>query len=452
MLNRIQKLLFGAGLTLFLFACSSSIMGPDVPDHTPSLFTQSTITSTAITVMPSPTLPLVLDPTEELRSEPSPIPFLVPTATPTEIPTIKIVSCQDLPINNSAPLVGAGHILYYSPDMVGVGRISLTDLSQRQLFESLGSPAYGATLSPERNKIAFHRFGEDLILLDLLSGTTALIPFNKTWVLANPSWSQDGRIIAHTTGDGILKFYSFDPLTLSVEEKKKTPAWPDVAYTTTNNLPGSGFIAVDPTETFAFYTEWESNTNYMINFVLRNIQDGSELWRNEDVGHEYYNAPGVYAEPRWNEDGSQAILALPQTHKRAFTLLLSVTTDGQETEIVRLTHLSNGDNRFQIRYLEWSPDQRFIHFGLFETSEAGPGYILDTHVQTVYEICEPKFVQGWWLPVEEGSHLLYLADGEHGERTLNLLDVTTWQTQQLLVTDSNFQVWNVIGWTPLDTP
>jgi hypothetical protein len=249
-----------------------------------------------------------------------------------------------------------------------------------------------------------------------------------------------------------LKFYFLDPLTFAVEEKKRPLEWPEVAYTTINNLPGSGFLAVDPTETFAVYTEWGINTDYAINFVLRNIQGGNELWRNVDVGHEYYNAPGWYVEPRWNEDGSQVILILPQTYNRTYTLILSLTTSGQEIEVARLTQLPGTESIFQIRYLEWSSDQRFIHFGLFETSEAGPGYILDTYTYTIYEICEPNFVQGWWLPSEEGGHLLYLADEANGKRTLNLLDVTTWQSQELLVADINFLIWNVIGWTPVNTP
>jgi hypothetical protein len=410
----------------------------------------------ALPVLPSPTSSIVPDAQNESTPEtppvsitdvPSPIPS-TPTAILSNTQTLKTVSCEDLPVTNNAPVTGAGTVLYFSREIIGVGAISLSDLSQGNIFEGLGVPALGAKLSPERNKIAYYRLGEDLMLFDLIAGTTTQIPYNENW--STPSWSQDGRLLAHTTGDSPLKFYYLDPLTLEVEEMIKPPGWPDVAYSTTNGLPGSGFIAVDPTETFAIYTEMGINTDYMTNFVLTNIQNGSELWRNIDVGVGYYEGPNWYAEPKWNEAGSQAILVLPQTYKQPYTLILSLTADGQETEIVRLSQLPGEGDFFQIRYLEWSSDQRFIHFSLFETPETGPGYILDTYTKTIYEICEPNFIQGWWLPAEEGGHLLYLAAEENGEQTLNLLDVTTWQSQQLLVTDNNFRTWNVIGWTPIE--
>ncbi|MEW5985319.1 MAG: hypothetical protein AB1791_01650 [Chloroflexota bacterium] len=215
---------------------------------------------------------------------------------------------------------------------------------------------------------------------------------------------------------------------------------------TTQGIPGSGFLVVDPTETLALYTDRGAHTNRNVNYVLINVQDGRELWRNVDIGYRYY------AEPVWNEDGSQVLVALPKFRGRPYVLLLSLTTDGQETEIARLTVLPVVRGAFEIRYLEWSPDQRYVHLGLYETIESGPGYVLDTETQTIYEICEPDFVEGWWLPEEEGGHLVYVAEEANGERKLKLLDVTTWQTQELLTADINFDRRNVIGWTPIETP
>jgi len=463
MLNRICFLL-GIGIVLLVVACSSTVEEPNIVIQP--------VTSQPIIILtpspgskPSPTLdatpipathPVSELPSKTATPQPSATSFITLTPSPiavtaapvpVEAPLVEtFVTCQEFQDSTSDPSTAKseGYILYYTRDELGIQAISLADFSQRQIFESLGTPAYGAELAPDKMYISYHDYGEDLYLLDLQTGQIRPIPFDRNWVLASPNWSQDKRLVViELTTD---KRYFLDPLTLDVVEQREPLGWPEVDYTTTNHLPGSGFLAVDPTETFAIYTEQVSSPVYAIHFVLRNIRDGNELWRNEDVGYEYY------MEPVWNENGSQALLVLPETDSRAYTLILSLTTDGKETEIARLTQLPGVIDKFEIRYLEWSPDQRYIHFGLFETIETGPGYILDTDTNILYEICEPNFVQGWWLPGEEGGHLLYLADKENGERTLNLLDVASWQRYEILETDTNFDKQNVVGWTSIETP
>ncbi len=430
MLNRINILLTEMGIAILLVACSSSVID----------------TSTVVPTHSSPVQPS----SESFQETATSDPLWAASATTAVINgnllAIETVSCQDLPKINNSDLAGTGFVFYYIHNAPGVGAISLADSSQQKLFENLGNPAYGIELSPDRNTISFPRFGEDLILLNLMTGMTRSIPFDKSWSLANPAWSQDGRIIAHTTGDTPLRFHFLDTLTLTVEDRIRPTHWPEVHFNSTHPSPGSGFITTDLTETYAVYTERRVESNYAINYVLRNVQDGHELWHTENIGYEYY------VKPIWDEVGNQFLLVLPETEDRDYTLVIGLTPDGQEIEIARIAQLPGVGADFEIRYLELSHNQRYIHFGLFETIETGPGYILDTYTHTIYEICEPNFVQGWWLPGEEGGRLMYLVDKDNGERVLKLLDVTTWQDKELLVTDVNFDMWNVIGWTPVEIP
>lgn len=460
MFNRFRILLLVKGIGLLLLACSAPIS--EIEPNIRPVSTQSSATSTLSQVLiPSPTPTVTpnttMSPSAEVTyeiatDEPLPIPSIAATQGMAETARAETVSCQNLSVRNVHPSVGMGFVLYYTVGTSEIWSISLDDLTQRQLLASLGRSPYGIELSPNKATVSFHPYLDtELVLYDLRIGAIDMIPWHPDWMLGNPHWNEDGRIVVKTYENAEPQFHLLDPLTLEVEEKKRPPDWPEVAYTSIHNFPGSGFISVDPSETFAVYTEQRAETNYAINFVLRNVQNGRELWRTADIGYMYK------VEPVWSQDGAQVLVVLSKADNRSDTLILRLTTDGQETEIARLKDLPGVGDDFAIRYLEWSSDQRYIHFGLFQGEPKGPGYILDLHTNTVYEICEPNFVEGWWLPVEAGGYLLYLSDEESevefgGERTVKLLDVTTWQQQEILVVDTNFTRSNVIGWTPIETP
>lgn len=461
MLNRFRILLVVTGFGLFSFACSTPVSEIE-PIEQPAPTQASPTSTNSQPLRPSSMLPVTptmtilpsTEPTYEIvTDDPSPLPSITATQAVNEMQT---VSCQNLPGGDVYPLAGIGSVLYNTIGTSEIWAISLDNLTKRQLLSSLGSAPHGIQLSPDKTTVSFHPFlstdmGQELVLYDLRTGAINLITWHPDWVLANPHWNEDGRIVFKTFDDQVLQFHLLDPLTLGVEEKKIPAGWPEVAYTSVHNFPGTGFISVDPTGTFALYTEWRAETNSGISFVLRNIQNGRDLWYTADIGYKYM------VKPVWSQDGAQALVVLSKAGNRPETLILSLTPDGQETEIVRLKDLPGIGDDFAIRYLEWSADQRFIHFGLFTGEPKGPGYILDLDTDTIYEICEPNFVEGWWLPGEAGDYLLYLADREPevefgGKRTLNLLDVTTWQQQEILVVDTNFTRSNVIGWTPIETP
>ncbi|MCL4872237.1 MAG: hypothetical protein KJ063_25030 [Anaerolineae bacterium] len=456
MLHRALAFLVGVGVILFLSGCVASTIEPDVvmrPIPTPS------ITPVKATPIPhsSPTYrptPVAINPPLPKSSPVAVETKLSPSATfvtiiPSEDLKVIAVPCQQLPINNDTPLVGIGHLLvtnWPGSGLKGGITISLKDFTQMPFVESLGEGFFNPILSPNRDVLASHRYGENILnLYDLTTGLISTIPFPNDWVMLQ--WSLDGRIIASTTGEPPNQTYFVDPITLEVTEKVQ-PDWLEALYTRPYRAPGTWFVAVDPTETFALYQEH-------LSFVLRNIKDGNELWRKSNIG-----GGGPYVWPRWNDQGTQALLILPKTENQAYTLITGLTSDGLEIEIARLVELPGMGNEFTIRYLEWSADERYIHFGLYASRKYyGLGYIFDTVERTLYEICEPDFVEGWWLPSEAGGYLIYLAYKDRdpevefsGKRTLTLLDVKTWQRQELLVANIDLDRIHVIGWTAFAIP
>jgi hypothetical protein len=150
---------------------------------------------------------------------------------------------------------------------------------------------------------------------------------------------------------------------------------------------------------------------------------------------------GVRRKPEWSPDGKQVAMvkALTDTvvDKPGDQELFSLNREGAAT---RLTYLTEYYDRVELGQFSWSPDGRYIAFGLyaepFQSPDVSPQdglenvarlAVLDTHSHVVTNYCVPIYY-GWISPIwspdsqqlliedvtEVGKSLVYLVDIQQG--------------------------------------
>jgi hypothetical protein len=105
-----------------------------------------------------------------------------------------------------------------------------------------------------------------------------------------------------------------------------------------------------------------------------------------------------------------------------------------------------------IRQLSWSSNNRYllVSSGISPWDYGGSGFTIDTQIGEQREICEEgyHFGRGYWI--ENTNLLLYTMYSETNTK-LELLDVSTWESQDIMeLNPDNFV--NYIGWTPITIP
>jgi hypothetical protein len=183
-----------------------------------------------------------------------------------------------------------------------------------------------------------------------------------------------------------------------------------------------------------------------VDFVLRNTITDEELWRYENVND------FIIPMADWSKDGNRILLGIiprrPSSNPYPDQVMLaSLTIDELKFEV--LSEPSFVTNREHFWNVEWSPDTRYALFELASPQETtNLFYVLDTNDSTTYQICEPGILEMWWLP--EINQLLYIIQLDEGQ-ALKLLDIESWQTQNLMQTDQDLSRYtNFIGWTPIE--
>lgn len=448
-----QTMLRFISFLLLLFASSCSVIKNGGAENYPSLPVSATILPN-LTITPASLLVTV---GETISTETSPITILS-TMTVTPSPSLTSTStpitlsntdptCQEMTLlpNDTFSLLSSGSILIQisREDSIlafskGMAKPFLLDIQAKDM---IGLPY----LSPSRTQIAVQDTARNIILYNLLRAETMLIPWQETWqAVGLGGWSADERIelfvkSEYLLGTGIIReTFLVDPATLYGEPSLQEFSLPDFYFDDKN--PFHGFASWNPSETMVVYTAGHPSHEGM-RYILRDVTTNEDLWHSTEIDGE------VNPVANWSENGDKILLAVtpPRTINEPNPgpiELVSLEIDDLRYEV--LSQLTSLPDMANIRYLEWSPDMRYIFFTLWETAFQGPGYILDTIDDSVHQICETGFVNGQWLP--ETNQLLYAVAINDEKYELKLLDVPSWQAQSL----QQEEVYpHYIGWTPV---
>jgi hypothetical protein len=426
----------------FLFtSCSSS----------PGKNAASPVTSTAkaipVTVQrPLPTdFPLITD-------------TLTPTLTPTRTitPTTPVDCPRLLPTDSPAiPFNGSVLFTYIGPDATpGVWGVSANSTEAHVVFKPVLPANNQVKLSPDGSKIAWNDFEqtpETLVVDDLATQMETRYPWSAYWKSLY-GWTEDNRVKIYVSGrhpsdqvgKGLEDTYAyFDLRTGSVETETIKIDLPE--YDFMPNLGGGS--SIDPRGEVVLYTAIGKSAGNDI--ILMNIKTGQILWSQTGVDDL------IFPRPDWTIDGSQVLFAywdLQDQYMKIFVL----SRDGQQLKQLKDTSLVNQPCE-RIRSMNWLPDERYIYYTM-RCGEEGPAFILDTVTTEVREICTPgyRFVEGMWSP-DSRQFVYVLRKGEDymlgGQYELHLLDMNTWTTQNIAVSDELGKIrFDILGWTPLTFP
>ena len=356
---------------------------------------QSTPTAAASTATrllePTPTP----SPTDEPSSSPSPtatqetLPTSTtsatahPTMTATPEPliidddSVECVAPLSSPIDREDPLLARGSILLGSPIEPGIWLLSGT--GERTKVAPEGRPS----LSPDRTKIAYQEFGGDreMHIYDLTTGQEIqqfLVPEDWRGLLG---WQDEENVLFYGNferqrGEGwTSKYHRLNIYSLEAEEVSSEVSLPGFTFHHMD-IPGFAFTSQPPKDSSTWlYTAFMDDDGFV--YVLQNTEENQELWRKS-----VYNSSG-HVPPDWTNDGQHAVLVLPRSPEKPFDEIISLSRDGQETEVLaRVTGLQGLEEDLTFHAVSWSPDARYIYFSIHEFGYLGeeqhPGYILDT--------------------------------------------------------------------------
>lgn len=358
------------------------------------LLSPTAVTSPTNTAVPTPTF----QPIFTASSEP------IPTPTPTPADTSVPKSSLERDCLKLSPSMPQG--IKEDINLVFSGRAYLRDaylLNLKQgdtiILEEKGEYIQNLDTSPSGKWLAFRRGtdtgdSEQLIIATGSGERVVRIPWDAKW-RGISGWLDDERLWISVERPGYVndRLVLFNPFT---KEQTEFPGdYPDAS----DKFPRIGWggfdssaKVFDPTLSIVVYPSgvnrlilWDTITNTRISIIEGTIS---------------INGP-----PTWFQDGRSFIIKNDQSGE-----LFLVSRDGIEKQ---LTHLHDYFPQFDIAPYSWSPDGRYIAFGLFvEGSHYPDDYplvrqggntrlaILDLETNLVTDYCVPNHVSGApiWLP------------------------------------------------------
>ncbi len=293
-------------------------------------------------------------------------------------------------------------------------------------------------LSPGKTQLAWLNYLADphvLIIFDLRTSQVSSIPKNPRWRIVE-NWMSDGKIkiltdIEELQTKGVKYSYDlFDPVTKQITEIIEEFKLPGLQLDT--NIWWMGYASINPSRNMVFYTAKNGrNTDFVLMDTLNNV----ELWRNDSKSFQ-----GDIPIASWTKDGKfVTFVAEDKQGKLQHILNLEISS-------LKLSEIINSPE--WIRQLSWSDDNRYLlasrSLGYWNK---GPGYIIDSQTGQQKEICVEDYVfgKGYWI--ENTNLLLYTMYSETNTKVA-LLDVSTWETQDIINLGPDIFI-NYIGWTPI---
>ena len=360
--------------------------------------------------------------------------------------------CASPVSNNSSPLWSKGSLLFHTSQQPAILAISSRGMIPKTVF-NLSSNQFlpSAILSSNGQNMAWlnHNSNSDpeLVIYDLNTKSEIRIPWNEKWINFL-GWSFDGKLKFLLDYDQTLAvgkkyvFELYDVQTGNTEIITETFDLPGYIFDDKNSF--GGFASINPVKNLVLYTAFGEEG---FDMILRDYMTGEIVWRRENIP----SFP-VYPMPQWFEDGNEVLFAMPSpAYENTSALIYQLTYDGQLKELPAQPLPLLDQHVF--RYLRWSPNKQYIHYGLWKTGTSGPGFVLDSSSGTLREICQPKddstFLDGIWIP--ETNLLIYRVQREDGGLSLRVLDMDSWNAQNLFDAKPDESL-TIIGWTPAEFP
>ncbi len=367
--------------------------------------------------------------------------------SPTPIKTVVIDQiCPSLATEGLDSIIKEGSLLYYLPEEdSGTSLWAITSgVATPVLVRKFDETIFSAMLSPNGKLLALEIEEQDkpvIIIVDLSNGMeTRVDPGIDLFDIE--SWRSNSELILgvdedHELGFGITKEiikYDTDKDSLSNE-------------TITYNLPGYAFI---PYIFLQGYSISNSEADY---FLYTAFEDGITEIRliDTNTNNIIWKMPNVIdpmLRPSWAPSGKQAALTFVTDEPDfEYMNIYTLTTRGELTQLTNQS-LDQYDN-YIIRNFEWSPNESFLHYSLWETSTSGPGFILEIESSEIRSICDEnppyQFRGGDWL---RNGQFLYYTDYENSIED-RILDIYTWQYYHLATYQSGESGIRIIDWTPI---
>ncbi len=445
---RNQKIGFVFFLVIFLFACSlldSATPATPIPTVSETDILTGQETKQAVSTSQTPTLAYENSPAKTATTN-----GLVDIDN-SKSETSILSNCPSLLLLNDRPILSKGSILF-NGDKPGIWAIPAHSSTPVLVYE----PTSWAVLSDDGKKILYFEqkeVGSEVGSVEGYSIIYDLINKDEVTTLRQADWYD----LWDWLPEGQIKYLISLERNLNEGEKRKY-ALVDLnteqvqIFEDVIDLPGYqyfeepfyvGLASTDPKERFVLYSS--SNDQGGTSVVLKDRFSGAIIWQHDGIGETPAN---VFPKPKWSNDGAQVLFSMPVSETVGeFDRIFRLTTDG-DVEPLPAQPYPLLDENWPIGHLEPSPNDKYIHYSVWQSNWMGPGFIIDTINDTIAEICAPKstFVNGRWISEEQFVYVMQL---ENGKQSLRILDTQTWRTQVLIETISDKEI-AIFGWTPVE--
>lgn len=460
-------------MLVFLAGCSISAnnLGSITPDPSGTVPTVTQVSSVSLLVTVVPTASPSTPPVEAAISTST------PSLAPSPLPSVTNTSSRNLTTHDECPTFLSSDMpplwsygsLLYSFDLSGIWAISAVANAPERVYSF-------NTTQPSLIKVSAD--GEEILLqftyIDQIRGVeqeTIIFDLNDRQEIRLPiqtgSWNQvwdwlpDGHIKylvdLETIEDGeVREFIVVDPVTGVTKETVERFELPD--YIMNETVLYDGVASIDPTGRFALYNSFDGQNSEI---VLRDLQDGSIIWKHQGSMHgtSYPRPQWQTPEPIWSTDGRHVLFgAVSRDTNGVFWQFFDLTQNGESDQVLPQSVLSIDEwKSWTLRYVNHSPNGRFLNFGLGSIigtegspplQDRGPGFIYDTKTRELMEICDPSaiFLDGHWISEDQ---FLYRVQLENENQSLRVLDIPAWSTQSVFESSQGSGL-NFYGWTSVE--
>lgn len=450
------------GLRIYLFLLIALFVGcsAEPVEVAPEIIPTATIELVAEELQPtalptSTSLPVI--PTFAPGRETAVTPTTPPAETPIPQPPTQLRDCPTVLPADALPLLSSGSLLYITgqTDETNLYFFAMKEHSDVLAFSAdslIPVPIYTipsnlirVTISPDGTKLLRFERAEErpdnylyhAVVYDLVTKEETYSDQLLPQISGN--WLPDGRIVSSIVNlerqVGVGEHHEFFILDMATQITETVSLDLDLPHYTYYEEPlYQGIASVDPSVQKVLYTTGGFNV------VLRDLTTETNIWH-------YDGTYGLYPFPEWSSDGSKVFFSIPiEEGEHSYYKIFRLTRDGQEEKLPLQPY--PGLDTEEVRYLNFSLDEQYIHYALQESFMTGAGYVLDIPGAWIGEICsgDGEFIEGQWIA---DGQFVYTVLLKNGGQSLHLLDVPTWTSQKLaqLPPGEGFVVY---GWTPLE--
>ncbi len=431
----------------FLASCMS------IPTNVPTIQTPFTnlVTNVPSIIIPTPTESSTatlaaqnLSTETQITSSSSQTPLAI---TPTNFPFAEIQErCLAVKTDFQPSLLTEGIFIFWSED-------GISKLTPQGLEEIPGFPVrpttFGYAISPDKKRLAYvNENNTELVVINTEGEKIASVRWQDNWkrwqdyIGPLPRWFSDHLVIFGSDVEIPGSVIILDPFTGKLQEF--VGSFPDIY----NPLNEGGFQTFWNDPTFSVFDSSLTRVVYLSSttgknaLVLWDFETNTELWR---LTNRYL----VNVRPEWSQDNSKLIAALPTDETANHFEIFNITRDGQLTQLTNF--VASYSFAMIVGELTWSPDRRFISFGL--TTEQGDTEITrlmlyDTTENVIVDYCiqgdyrPPSLMKTYWSPDSQQLIVELSRSDDQGSLVRNILLVGPAKGYVVKMGEN----WQIIGW------